>query len=176
MLANAFSEPLYKLLDPEMWFRVARRRYIVSLDKNKKNPYTQSYVNVAWEGYDIQIADNYQYIFRVLVITTWFAHSAPLGVVFSIVGLFLDYWVGKFLLLRYYRRPESISKQIAVPMITTLELLPLVYICGVLQFTYKVSSSENIFTFLYQFLKYGVTIMVIMVCTLGYLAIYKPNQ
>jgi hypothetical protein len=58
----------------------------------------------------------------------------------------------------------------------SLELLPLVYICGVLQFTYKVSDSANIFTFLYQFLRYGVTVLIILVCILGYLAIYKPNS
>lgn len=87
-----------------MWFRVLKRRYIKNIAKDK-NPYTQSYCNQAWEGYQIQIADNYQYIFRVLVITVWFAHSAPLGVVFSITGLFLDYWVGKYLLLRVNKRP-----------------------------------------------------------------------
>ncbi len=123
-----------------MWFRVIKRRYIRNLPANK-NPYTQSYVNQAWQGYQIQIADNYQFIFRILIVTVWFAHSAPLGVVFSLAGLFLDYWVGKYLLLRVYKRPESISKQIAGPMMLCLELLPLIYICGVLQFTYKVSSS-----------------------------------
>jgi hypothetical protein len=156
-----------------MWFRFFKRKYIERMPINK-NPYTQSYVNQVWEGYEIQIADNYQYIFRMLVITTWFAHSAPLGVVLSLVGMFADYWIGKLLLLRYYKRPESISRQIASPIIASLELLPLVYICGVLQFTYKVSDSENIFNFLYQFLKYGITTFVIMVSLLGYLVIYKP--
>jgi len=87
-----------------MWFRVIRRKYLKNLPMDR-NPFTQSYANMAWEGYGISVADNYQYIFRVLVITTWFAHSAPLGVVFSILGLFLDYWIGKYLLLRCYKRP-----------------------------------------------------------------------
>jgi hypothetical protein len=133
-------------------------------------------VNEAWEGSEIQIADNYQYIFRMLVITTWFAHSAPLGVVLSLIGMFADYWIGKYLLLRCYKRPESISKNIALPIIATLELLPLVYICGVLQFTYKVSDSLNIFTFLYEFLKYGITTFVIVICILGYLVLYRPSE
>lgn len=38
------------------------------------------------------------------------------------------------------------------------------------------SDSENIFTFLYQFLKYGITIVVIMICLLGYILIYKPKE
>lgn len=44
MLANAFSEPLFKIFDPEMWFRYFKRKYISRLPYNK-NPYTQSYVN-----------------------------------------------------------------------------------------------------------------------------------
>lgn len=47
MLVNAFSEPLYKILDPEMWFRVIKRKYIKNIPMNK-NPYTQSYCNQAW--------------------------------------------------------------------------------------------------------------------------------
>jgi len=31
MLANAFSEPLFKLLDPIMWFGVIWKRYVMSL-------------------------------------------------------------------------------------------------------------------------------------------------
>lgn len=158
-----------------MWFRVIRRQYFRRLPK-QKNPYTQSYFNMAWQGYEINVADNYQYIFRMLIVTTWFAHSAPLGVVFSLFGIFLDYWIGKYLLVRYYKRPQGINKQIAVPMIGSLELLPLIYICGVLQFTYKVSSSQNIFAFIVQFLKYGVTIVIILICILGYIIIYKPSQ
>lgn len=119
MLANAFSEPLFKIFDPEMWFRIIRKNYISKLPINQ-NPYTQSYVNKAWEGYEIQVADNYQYIFRMLIVTTWFAHSAPFGVVISLLGLLIDYWIGKYLLLRHYKRPESISDQIAKPMLLSL--------------------------------------------------------
>lgn len=109
MLANAFSEPLFKIFDPLMWGRILMRFYIKSLPHDK-NPYTQQYVNKLWEGYEISNGDNYQYVARVLFITIWFAHSAPLGVIFSLAGLGFDYWVGKYLLLRVYRKPENISK------------------------------------------------------------------
>lgn len=61
-------------------------------------------------------------------------------------------------------------------MIMFLEMLPLVYICGVLQFTYKVSDSENIFSFLLEFLQYGITTSVILICILGYLIYTKPAK
>jgi hypothetical protein len=44
MLANAFSEPLFKLFDPVMWHKILWKRYIRSL-KPEKNPYTQMYVH-----------------------------------------------------------------------------------------------------------------------------------
>jgi hypothetical protein len=47
MLANAFSEPLFKLFDPVMWYRIVRR-WMVSKMKVEENPYTQEYVNRLW--------------------------------------------------------------------------------------------------------------------------------
>lgn len=104
MLANAFSEPLFKLFDPMMWARIIWKRYLRSL-KDENNPYTQMYVHKLWEGHEISNGDNYQYVARILFITVWFAHAAPLGVTFSLVGLFSDYWIGKTLLLRTYKKP-----------------------------------------------------------------------
>lgn len=68
----------------------------------------------------------------MLVVTTWFAHSAPLGVFLSLIGMLIDFWVNKYLLLRMCKKPEHISKDIASPMIKSLNLIPLIYLCGVL--------------------------------------------
>lgn len=175
MLANAFSEPLFKIFDPIMWWRILWRNYIKNLQP-EKNPYTQAYVNALWEGYEISNADNYQYIFRMLIVSTWYAHAAPLGVVISLVGLFVDYWIGKFLLLRVYKKPENISKEIASPILFCLELMPLIYICGALQYTYKTSDSSDIFSFLFDFLEYGVATTVLIVSILGCFVLKKPEK
>lgn len=52
-------------------------------------------------------------------------------------------------------------------------MLPLVYICGVLQFSYKVSSTTNIIDFFSDFLHEGITTVVIMLCICGYLIFCK---
>lgn len=104
MIANAFSEPLFKLLDPIMWYKIVRKRYIKSLTPDK-NPYTQMYVHQYFEGHEISNGDNYQYLARILIVTVWFAYPAPLGVVFSLLGLTADYWIGKIMLLRLYKKP-----------------------------------------------------------------------
>jgi len=74
-------------------------------------------------------------------VTTWFASVAPVGVLLSLLAFVMDYWILKWLLVRVYRCPETVSEDIAKPTLMGLELLPLVYIFGVLQFTYKVSTS-----------------------------------
>ena len=119
MISNAFSEPLFKLFDPIMWFRIFRRLYVSRL-KAEENPYTQEYMNKLWEGHSIQNADNYQYITRVLFVTTWFASVAPLGVFISLVGIILDYWISKVMLSKVYKIPENISEDIVRPTLMGL--------------------------------------------------------
>jgi hypothetical protein len=104
MLINSLSDPIYKLIDPFMWFGILRRRYIASLPP-ELNPYPQAYVNELWEGHNISNVDNYQYIFRVLVVTIWFAHAAPLGVLISLLAYLGDYWLTKYLLVRWCKTP-----------------------------------------------------------------------
>lgn len=112
----------------------------------------------------------------MLIVTTWFVHSAPLGVFLSLIAMFLDFWVNKYLLLRVCKKPENISKNIASPMIKSLNLIPLIYLCGVLQFTYKVSDSPNIFIFMLDFLNYGVTIIIILFTTWAYFYLKPPQE
>lgn len=54
-----------------------------------------------------------------------------------------------------------------------LELLPLVYILGVLQFNYKISSAENIYEFFVNFLNYGVTTLLLLLSVTGYIIFCK---
>lgn len=85
------------------------------------------------------------------------------------MGLVSDYWISKWLLVRYYKIPENISEDIAKPTLMGLELLPLVYILGILQFNYKISTSENLVEFFTDFLNYGVTTLLLLLSITGYI-------
>lgn len=63
------------------------------------------YLHSYSEGHLISNGDNYQYLARMLIIPIWFSHAAPLGIVFSLLGMMTDYWIGKVMLLRCYKRP-----------------------------------------------------------------------
>lgn len=85
----------------------------------------------------MSVADNYQFIGRILLISVWFGYAAPLGTVFSLVAMFINYWVDKFFLVKVNKIPEAVSASVADKILAVLELLPLLYMCGTLQYTYK---------------------------------------
>lgn len=137
-------------------------------------PYPQSYIHRLWEGHEISNADNYQYIIRVLFITVWFANIAPLGVLFSLLGMLFDYWIIKFLFIKVYKQPKNLSKKITKSL-DFLEILPLVYIGGIMPFLYQVNLTLEISTFFDLLFHYGMTTVGILLCILGYLYKFRPT-
>ena len=119
------------------------------------------------------MADNYAYINRILFVTMWFAAAAPMGILVSLAGLFLTYWIDKIFLLRVNKMPETISEEIASKFLIGLELLPLIYLCGALQFTYNISTSSNLIEFLWQFLSHGVVLLVFLISIIAYFSFWR---
>lgn len=138
-------------------------------------PHLQKYVNYIWEGHPLCLADNYAYINRILFITTWFGMAAPLGTIISLVGLFITYWIDKIFLLRVNRVPESMSAEMASKFLVGLEALPLIYLCGTLQFTYNISTSANLLEFLWQFLSHGVVLFVFLISLIAYFGFWRQK-
>lgn len=57
----------------------------------------------------MSIADNYQYIARILLITIWFSYPAPLGVLISLLAMLMNYWVDKLYLVKVNKLPEQVN-------------------------------------------------------------------
>lgn len=91
----------------------------------------------------IDIADSYGYITRTLFLTAWYASIAPLGAFISLIGILINYWVDKIKLLRFQSAPETISVKIISTVINNLELLPLVYICGNVEYKNHIERVKN---------------------------------
>ena len=62
------------------------------------------------------MADNYQYIYRMLFINVWFASIAPLGMLISLVIMIGDYWLTKYLLLKMNSQSKILSLEITKPL------------------------------------------------------------
>ncbi len=108
MLTTSLTGPLYKLLHPGTILKALWKRYIVNM-LPEKNPYTQTYVNRLFEGPEATNADNYQYMYRMLFISVWFASIAPLGVLITLIMMVIDYWITKYLLLRVNSQSKILS-------------------------------------------------------------------
>ena len=174
LLTNAFSTPIYKILDPFAWYRRFKRIYIKF--KGKSCILTQHEVNRWFEGQIFDIAENYSYITRTLFLCTWYGSVAPLGVIFGMIGLFFNYWLDKWFLLRVCAFPQNQSEDIIKKIINNLEFLPYLYIFGSIEYNHRVIVSYNLIEFIWAFFFYGVTSFSMTVLLIIYIIFYKKKR
>lgn len=48
------------------------------------------------EDYTINIVNSYTFITINLFISSWYGSVAPIGMIFSLFGLMLNYWIDKY--------------------------------------------------------------------------------
>lgn len=94
---------------------------------------------------------------------------------FSLVGMLFDYWIIKFLFVKVYKQPKNLSKNIAKSL-DFLEILPLVYIGGIMPFLYQITLTLEISTFFDLLFHYGITTVAILLCILGYMFKFQPKS
>ncbi len=61
-------------------------------------------------------------------------------------------------------------------MINSMEFLPVIYLCGVIEFQARLKVSENLLYFFTQFFNYGITSAGIFLCATGYLVLFKREM
>jgi hypothetical protein len=104
LMTNAFVQPFSYLLSPEYMLKLCRQR------RFKDNPYlTQAEANLVFEGPPVDMAQRYANVMKTFIVTLAFAALIPLGVLISLFGLVLSYWVDKTLLLKRHSRPNRLS-------------------------------------------------------------------
>ena len=55
----------------------------------------------------------YSYIFKTLLMSFLYIPIFPLGIIISLLGFLLGYWLEKFNFAHMYKRPEMLNRQIA---------------------------------------------------------------
>lgn len=79
----------------------------------------------------------------MLFINVWFASIAPLGLFFTLCIMIGDYWITKYFLVKINSQSRILSIEISKPL-SFLELIPLIYIAGILPFILKISRTLNL--------------------------------
>lgn len=111
----------------------------------------------------------------MLFINVWFASIAPLGLFFTLVIMIADYWVTKYLLVRMNSQSKILSIEISKPL-SFLELIPLIYIAGILPFILKISTTLSLEIFMNQFYTYGVVLIVLLIMVVVYLTVFYSKR
>ena len=112
-LVNSFISPLMWTFDVTYYFK----KLLIYMIESKKNPdlfhtMTQKKLNKLYEQMDIELAYKYSYISKTLLMTFFYLPLFPLGVVFSIFGLFFGFYLEKFNIAHRYKRPKMMNEKI----------------------------------------------------------------
>jgi len=171
LLCNAFSTPLFKCLDPCLWLRKLMRVYIRY--KGKKCLMTQYNVNHWFENTSIDIAENYAYITRTLLLAVWYSSVAPLGLIYCLMGITVNYWLDKYLLLRVHSFPLYQSEEIIYKFINNLEVIPYLYMYGAIEYHSRIVLSQNLLEWVWSFLFYGISSISLTLFLIFYVMFFK---
>ena len=172
LLTNAFS-PAMKLLDPWFWYRKYQQKRILKLGAKCNMP--QLVVNSWFEGPEIDMAESYAFVVRTMLLCSWYASVAPLGLIFSMCGLGFGYWLDKYFLLRINCYPNSQNESVVYRFVHNLEILPYLYIFGATEYQYRVIKSQELMDFIWGFLVYGVTSVAMTLCLVIYYFFFKKK-
>ena len=171
LLCNAFSTPISKCFDPMLWLRKLMRIYIRF--KGKKCLMTQYNVNYWFENTSIDIAENYAFVTRTLLLAVWYSSVAPLGLIYCLLGLMVNYWLDKYLLLRVHSFPLYQSEEIIYKFINNLEVIPYLYMYGAIEYHSRIVLSQNLLEWVWSFLFYGISSVSLTVCLIIYVVFFK---
>ena len=75
------------------------------------------------------------------------------------------------MLLRMNSQSKILSIEIAKPL-AFLELIPLIYIAGILPFILKISTTLSIERFINQFYTYGIVLIILLILVVVYLTVF----
>ena len=161
-LVNAFVTPI-------MWtmnFTYFLKKLRICLINYKKDPenedknhnMTQRELNDLYELPDMCISYKYSYLAKTLLMTFLYIPIFPLGVVISLVGFILGYFLEKFNYSKMYKRPEMLNHRLCVFYVNHFDVIIFVYSIGNYIFIHDVY--ENQIISLVTIIIFGVVIII----------------
>ena len=112
-LANSFLTPILWTLNVPLIIKKIR----IYLIERKSIPdsmhyKTQKELNELYEYPDMSISSKYSYISKTLFMTMFYLPIFPLGVLISIIGFILVYFLEKYNFTHHYKRPEMLNEKL----------------------------------------------------------------
>ena len=112
-LVNSFMTPILWTINIGLIIKKIRI-YFIERNKfpNLKHFKTQKELNDLYEYPDMQISSKYSYIFKTVLMSMFFLPIFPLGIVISLSGLVLGYFLEKYNFTHFYKRPEMLNEKL----------------------------------------------------------------
>jgi len=103
--------PLLEVLDP--LYILSCITWKLTKKQGSNSTLTQREANIALEPYAINVVTKYSQLMNIMFYTSFYLIFFPPGILITILGIFINYWVSKCLMINRYKVPR-ISGEIAL--------------------------------------------------------------
>lgn len=149
--------PFINLINPFHLMKKVRKFYEKS--KGRSSTLTQRQANQLFEGPALDIAQRYANTMLLFLLIVFYSFPLPFISLFGIIGVFYQYSVEKYLLLRRHKMPEPLGPTMAMFFISSVPYVCFLYGLSILIFSDILSEGQNkvglfvfLFTLIYLFL------------------------
>ena len=112
-LVNSILSPLIWTLNINPLYWIKRLEvHLIESNKEKYLNFNQKKLNEIYEKSDMNIAEKYSYIARTILMTFLYISIFPLGVLISLGGFILSYFLEKYNFINNYKRPQVLNNSI----------------------------------------------------------------
>ena len=107
------------IVTPAMWtlsvgyFLKKIRIYFIEKTKPEEIDKNQKELNELYEYPPMNVSAKYSYIAKTILMSFFYIPIFPLGLVISLLGFILGYWLEKYNFANMYKMPEMLNRQIA---------------------------------------------------------------
>jgi len=151
-LSNAILTPLYTIFNPFHYLKKYQRWK--ALREGETCTMTQQKAHEIFELTEVDLSYQNSFLVKTVLVSAFFAPALPMGLVISIIGLIINYWVDKWTLLRRNALPISLDHALNTYMLRLLEWVGFMFAIGNLLFamTLKTFDGSSVFSNVYSIL------------------------
>ena len=131
-ITNITLTPFVFYFAPPLWIKLSRRakarmdlQGVPLVDSN----YTQGELNKIFENPNMDLSYKYSFLTNILLTSLFYMSIFPMGTIFSLVALFLSYFLEIFY-LGFYRRPEVLNERLCKFFVQNFKVVVSIFCIG----------------------------------------------
>ena len=121
---------LYKVLYKQILTEKIKKKYFVIM--------SQEELNLIFEGPTFNIEDYYTTTINFYIVACFYSFLMPSGIFFALIISFLKYWVSKILIVKRFKEPPRLKKELGFELSKYLEIGMASFALGNLFFSYHI--------------------------------------